>query len=74
MLSSGGAPQGGTPRPPTEEQIATLQAIFPTVTQDQAVAALNNSANNLDGAVQFLLENSSNSPPAASASAPATSS
>ncbi|GJJ69451.1 hypothetical protein EMPS_01797 [Entomortierella parvispora] len=73
VLSTGGAPQGGTPRPPTEEQIATLQAIFPAVTQDQAVAALNTSANNLDGAVQFLLENSSNATPTASTSATATS-
>ncbi|KAF9348288.1 hypothetical protein BGX26_000278 [Mortierella sp. AD094] len=62
VLSTGGAPQGGTPRPPSEEQIATLQAIFPAATQDQAIAALNSANNNLDGAVQYLLDNQSNTP------------
>ncbi|KAF8925469.1 hypothetical protein BGZ58_000779 [Dissophora ornata] len=66
VLSTGGAPQGATPRPPSEEQIATLQAIFPTATQDQAIAALNSANNNLDGAVQFLLDNPSNAPPPSS--------
>ncbi|KAG0018068.1 hypothetical protein BGZ82_000546 [Podila clonocystis] len=56
VLSTGGAPQGGTPRPPSEEQIATLQAMFPNTTQDQAVEALNSANNNMDGAVQFLLD------------------
>ncbi|KAF9179761.1 hypothetical protein BGZ51_006665 [Haplosporangium sp. Z 767] len=60
VLSTGGAPQGGTPRPPSEEQIATLQAIFPSATQDQAIEALNSANNNLDAAVQFLLDSSSN--------------
>ncbi|KAI7818113.1 hypothetical protein BC939DRAFT_464033 [Gamsiella multidivaricata] len=66
VLSTGGAPQGATPRPPSEEQIATLQAIFPTATQDQAIAALNSANNNLDGAVQYLLDNQPNAPPAPS--------
>ncbi|KAG0012544.1 hypothetical protein BGZ81_001498 [Podila clonocystis] len=56
VLSTGGAPQGGTPRPPSEEQIATLQAMFPNIIQDQAVEALNSANNNMDGAVQFLLD------------------
>ncbi|KAF9403721.1 hypothetical protein BGX21_000053 [Mortierella sp. AD011] len=62
VLSTGGAPQGGTPRPPSEEQIATLQAIFPAATRDQAIAALNSANNNLDGAVQYLLDNQPNTP------------
>ncbi|KAG0307536.1 hypothetical protein BGZ98_000063 [Dissophora globulifera] len=66
VLSTGGAPQGGTPRPPSEEQIATLQAIFPTASQDQAIAALNSANNNLDGAVQYLLENQPDAPPSSS--------
>ncbi|KAF9202576.1 hypothetical protein BGZ49_007268 [Haplosporangium sp. Z 27] len=66
VLSTGAAPQGGTPRPPSEEQIATLQAIFPAATQDQAIAALNSANNNLDGAVQYLLDNQTNAPPASS--------
>ncbi|KAG0213934.1 hypothetical protein BGX28_003112 [Mortierella sp. GBA30] len=60
VLSTGGAPQGGTPQPPSEEQIATLQSIFPTATQDQAIEALNSANNNLDGAVQFLLDRPAN--------------
>ncbi|KAI1316451.1 hypothetical protein EDD11_009941 [Mortierella claussenii] len=64
VLSTGGAPQGATPRPPSEEQIATLQSIFPTATQDQAIAALNSANNNLDGAVQYLLDNQPNTPSA----------
>ncbi|KAF9434316.1 hypothetical protein BGZ76_008221 [Entomortierella beljakovae] len=63
VLSTGGAPQGGTPRPPSEEQVATLQAIFPAATQDQAIAALNSANNNLDGAVQYLLDNQPNPTP-----------
>ncbi|KAG0083239.1 hypothetical protein BGZ92_010945 [Podila epicladia] len=62
VLSTGGAPQGGTPRPPSEEQIATLQAMFPNTTQDQAVEALNSANNNMDGAVQFLLDRSLDEP------------
>ncbi|KAF9915218.1 hypothetical protein BX616_006646 [Lobosporangium transversale] len=68
VLSTGGAPQGATPRPPSEEQIATLQAIFPAATQEQAIAALNSANNNLDGAVQYLLDNQSTTQPSTSSS------
>ncbi|KAF9984418.1 hypothetical protein BGZ65_000420 [Modicella reniformis] len=57
VLSTGGAPQGATPHPPSEEQIAHLQSIFPATTQDQAIAALNSTNNNLAEAVQVLLDN-----------------
>ncbi|KAF9407309.1 hypothetical protein BGZ94_002755 [Podila epigama] len=60
VLSTGGAPQGGTPRPPSEEQISALQAMFPNTTQEQAIEALNSANNNMDGAVQYLLDHPSN--------------
>ncbi|KAF9574358.1 hypothetical protein EC968_006692 [Mortierella alpina] len=63
VLSTGGAPQGGTPQPPSEEQVATLQAIFTSATREQAIEALNSANNNLEGAVQFLLDSPSNAPP-----------
>ncbi|KAK3812973.1 MAG: hypothetical protein J3Q66DRAFT_347064 [Benniella sp.] len=59
VLSTGGAPQGGTPRPPSEEQIAQLRSIFDTITQEEAIAALNSANNNLEGAVSYLLDNRS---------------
>ncbi|KAI8363461.1 hypothetical protein B0O80DRAFT_492596 [Mortierella sp. GBAus27b] len=59
VLSTGGAPQGGTPRPPSEEQVAHLRSIFPATTQEEAIAALTSANNNLDGAVRYLLDNQS---------------
>ncbi|KAG0260185.1 hypothetical protein DFQ27_003664 [Actinomortierella ambigua] len=77
-IASGGAPQGSTPRPPSEEHISTLLAIFPRATQEDAIAALNSTNNNMDGAVQYLLDRTTDSPaPASNApphSAPASSS
>ncbi|KAF9579610.1 hypothetical protein BGW38_004064 [Lunasporangiospora selenospora] len=59
--------QGRTPQAPTEDQISTLQAIFPSATQEQAVEALNSANNNMDAAVQLLLDSTAataNNPPA----------
>ncbi|KAG0343956.1 hypothetical protein BG004_004871 [Podila humilis] len=61
-LSTGGAPQGSAPRSPSEDQISTLQAMFPNTTQEQAIEALNSANNSMDGAVQILLDRSSNDP------------
>ncbi|KAF9977619.1 hypothetical protein BGZ73_005473 [Actinomortierella ambigua] len=61
-IASGGAPQGTTPVPPSEEQVSTLLAIFPHATQEQAITALNSTNNNLDGAVQYLLDRATDSP------------
>ncbi|KAF9933178.1 hypothetical protein FBU30_006344 [Linnemannia zychae] len=76
VLSTGGAPQGATPRAPSESDVATLQSIFSTATQEQAIQALNATNNNLEAAVQYLLDNPAPANTAAPAApeAPSTSS
>ncbi|KAG9070750.1 hypothetical protein KI688_008290 [Linnemannia hyalina] len=72
VLSTGGAAQGATPRAPSESDVATLQSIFTTATQEQATQALNATNNNLEAAVQYLLDNPAPVPaPAPTTPAPA---
>ncbi|KAF9908448.1 hypothetical protein EC991_009801 [Linnemannia zychae] len=71
VLSTGGAPQGATPRAPSENDVSTLQSIFSTATQEQAIQALNATNNNLEAAVQYLLDNPAPAAAATTTAAPA---
>ncbi|KAG0244432.1 hypothetical protein BGW41_007724 [Actinomortierella wolfii] len=75
-IASAGGAQDNSPRPPSEVHISTLLAIFPRATQEQAIAALNATNNDLQAAVQYLLDRTPDTrdPPRNQPSSTATSS